>query len=511
MILWLLVITALLYLAMFRFRRRRLYKLASLLPSPDSELPVLGIAYKFAGNTEHIMNAVKAINYETMKNNGILRAWIGPNLFIVLVNPADVEYLMKNYLEKGDYHRFTRAILGNGGIFAPVSIWRRRRKVMVPLFSPKIVETFVEVFSKQSEHLVKLLSSYANTGEISMWPFLSSYTLDSVCETTMGVKINAQGNPNTPFLLAMNTLLPLVSERYFQIWLQPDWLYKFFPKYKHHELNKKKLHDFTDEVIKKKREEQKTDMKNKTESDNEYDLGNYQTKTFLDHLINLSGGEEGYTNLELREETLTLAVAGTDTSAVATGFTMTLLAKYPHIQEKVYQELHEIFGDSERPLVKEDLLKMKYLDRVVKETMRLYPPVPMIIRKVEQDLKLPSGHLLPAGAIVAIQIWGVHHDAKYWGPTVEEFDPDRFLPERFNLAHPCSFMPFSHGPRNCVGYQYAIMSVKSVLSAVIRRYKLVGEPEKTAIPHIRCKVDVMLKAVDGYKLSLERRKPEKSV
>ncbi|XP_028163543.1 cytochrome P450 4C1-like [Ostrinia furnacalis] len=506
MFVWLLLVTALLALAVYRFRRRNMYRLASLLPGSDHELPLVGIAFDLAGNTENVMQQLITYSYIAMRNGGLMRAWCGPILFIVMVDPVDLEFVMKHCLEKGNLHKFSRNVIGNGGIFAPVSIWRRRRKILVPTFSPKIVETFVEVFSKQSEKLANILASSANIGEVRMWTFLSTYTLDSVCETTMGVKINSLENPDTPFLVAMTNMLHLVCERFFHIWLQPNWMYRLFPQHKKHDYYLKSVHNFADEVIKKKREEVKNNTQNETETKSEFDLSNYQTKTFLDHLIKLSGGDEGYTNVELREEILMLAVAGTDTSAVAVGFTMKLLAKYPHIQEQVYQELHEIFGNSDRRLVKEDLPRLKCMDRVVRETMRLFPPVPLIARQVVEDIKLPSGHILPAGGTISISIWGAHRDPKYWGPNAEEFDPDRFLPERFNLTHPCSFMPFSQGPRNCVGYQYAMMSIKTVLSAVLRRYKLVGEPEETKIPHIRVKVDLMLKDVDGFKVCLEQRK-----
>ncbi|KOB70438.1 Uncharacterized protein OBRU01_15360 [Operophtera brumata] len=369
---------------------------------------------------------------------------------------------------------------------------------------PKIVENFVDVFSEQSEKLAQLLISCANVGNFSIWPFISTFTLDSICETAMGLKINSQGNPDSVFLKSINRILNLVCKRIFHLWLQPEWLFKLFPQSREHDYCLKQMHEFTDDVIRNKREEIKSKKLSKPEIDNVYDLGAYKRKTFLDLLISLSGGEKGYNNVELREEVLGLTVAGTDTSAVAVGYTLKLLGKYPEIQEKVYQELREVFGDTCRPLEKEDLMKLSYLDRVVKESLRLFPPVPFIIRKVLEDTTLPSGRTMPAGSGIVVSIWGLHRDPKYWGPDAEHFDPDRYLPERFNVP-PCSYMPFSSGPRNCLGYQYALMTVKTALSAVLRRFKVVGEREDGPIPKIRVKLDIMMKAVDGYELALERR------
>nr|QLI62189.1 cytochrome P450 40 [Streltzoviella insularis] len=507
MIFWLLLVVLGLWITMYRIRRRRMYKLASLIPGPDEELPVIGVAHTLMGDTEDIMAALQHYSYAAMERDGLLKGWLNHILYFLGLNPLDVEMVLKVCLEKDDLHRFIRKIIGYGGIFAPVTIWRRRRKILVPVFSPKIVENFVEVFSEQSEKLAKRLTESADNGKFSIWPFLSTYTLDSVCETAMGIKMNTQSNPDSPFLKALSRLLNLVCERIFHLWLQPDWMFKLFPQYTEHQRCLNTLHAFTDEVIKKKRKELQFIKDKSIETNQNYDLKYYKRKTFLDLLITLSGGETGYNDIELREEVLTLTIAGTDTSAHAVGFTLKLLTKYPEVQERVYQELYEVFGESDRPLVKEDLLKLKYLERVVKESIRLFPPVPFIIRKILEEITLPTGRVLPAGSGFVISIWGIHRDPKYWGPNADHFDPDRFLPERLNLPHPCCFMPFSNGPRNCVGYQYALMSIKTALSAILRRFRVVGERETSTIPKIRVKLDIMMKAVDGYELALERRKP----
>lgn len=486
-----------------------MYKLASAIPAPRGELPGIGIAGSMTGNAEDIMVNLQKFSYESMESDGIIRGWLNHILYFLICNPIDLEVILKNCLEKDDLHRFIRKIVGNGGIFAPVSIWRRRRKILVPAFSPKIVENFVEVFSEHSEILAQQLANKTGIGKFSIFPHLSAYTLDSICETAMGVKIGALRNSNSPFLTSLNEILDIVCKRIFHLWLQPDWLFKWFPQFPKHERYIKILHDFTDDVIQKKRMELMKDKQNQPEADNHYNLCEYRRKSLLDLLISLSGGDKGYTDVELREEILTLSIAGTDTTAVSIGYTLKLMAKYPQIQHKVYEELREVLGDANKPIVKEDLHKLKYLERVVKESLRLFPPVPFVIRKVEDDIELPSGRILPSGSGVVVSIWGCHRDPKYWGPDAEHFDPDRFLPERFNLAHPCSYMPFSNGPRNCVGYQYALLSIKTTLSRILLNYKVVEEPETGPIPHIRVKLNVMMKAVDGYQVALEKRKPSR--
>ncbi|CAG9785187.1 unnamed protein product [Diatraea saccharalis] len=508
MILTLCCIAFTLWVIAFRYRRRQVYKLASKIPPPTKEMPVIGIAHTLIGDTEDIMNKLKDYSYAAMEHQGIVRGWLNHILYFLIVDPVDIEMVLKTCMEKDDLHRFFRNVIGNGGIFAPVSIWRRRRKILVPAFSPKIVESFVDIFAEQTEVMTNKLNEQTKKGNFSVWPFISTYTLDSVSQTAMGVKVHAQSNPKSPFLLSMTRILNLTCQRIFHLWLQPDWIYKFFPQYTEHQACLKQMHDFTDEVIRKKRDELRIESQNKSEVDIAYGLDDYKKKTFLDHLITLSSKtDKGYTDRELREEVLTLTIAGTDTSAVAICYTLKMLAKYPDVQQRVYEEIYDIFGTSDRDLVKEDLLQLKFLERVVKETLRLFPPVPFIIRKIEENVTLPSGKVLPAGSGLVISIWGIHRDPKYWGPDAEKFDPDRFSPERLNLKHVCSFMPFSQGPRNCLGYQYALMSIKTAVSSIVRKFVVVPDPQNSDEPKIRVKLDVMMKDVDGYQIALERRIP----
>ncbi|XP_046960456.1 cytochrome P450 4c3-like [Vanessa cardui] len=505
MIVYTLLVVVVLWIVLYRYRRRRMYKLASVIPAPSGELPVIGIARQMAGNTEDIMLSLQRFSYSAMQNDGISRCWLNHILYFVICNPVDLEVILKTCLEKDDLHRFMRKVIGNGGIFAPVPMWRRRRKIMIPAFSPKVIEIFFEVFSEHSANLLEKLAKKAGIDSFSIYPYLSAYTLDSVCETAMGVKINAQNDSNAPFLTSLNHLLDVVCKRIFHLWLQPDWLFKLLPHYSKHEACIKVLHDFTDDVIKKKRAELKKDNNLQPKADVHYNLEDYRRKNLLDLLISLSGCEKGYTDVELREEILTLTIAGTDTTAICLGFTLQLLAKYPEIQDKVYEELCDVL-DSKRPVARDDLQKLKYLERVVKESLRLFPPVPFVIRKVETEIALPSGRVLPSGSGIVVSIWGCHRDPKYWGPDAEHFDPDRFLPERLNLKHTCSFMPFSSGPRNCVATQYVFTSIKTVLSTLLRNYKVIGEPEKGPIPRIKVKLNLMMKAVDDYQFRLEKRK-----
>ncbi|KOB65052.1 Uncharacterized protein OBRU01_23298, partial [Operophtera brumata] len=273
---------------------------------------------------------------------------------------------------------------------------------------PKNLHQFVEVFSEQSLLMVDQLEAVAGKGPFSLWKYLTSYTMDSVCETALGIKVDAQRNPNQPFLEAFDQHCQMASWRICQPPITQQ-MYKYLPIYK--------LYMNHINWLRAIRAPSNIKYPNSTDK---------ELKTFLELYIKASGGASGFTNVELREETLVLLLAGTDTSAVGSAFTSLMLARHPEVQNNVYEEIREVLGDSNRSVSAEDLPRLKYLEAVIKESLRLYPPVPIIVRKADKDIKL-----------------------LYWGKDAEEFRPERFLES--NLKHPAAFIPFSYGPRSCLG------------------------------------------------------------
>ncbi|GFG33106.1 hypothetical protein Cfor_04652, partial [Coptotermes formosanus] len=138
--------------------------------------------------------------------------------------------------------------------------------------------------------------------------------------------------------------------------------------------------------------------------------------------------------------------------------------------EKVYEEMTRIFEGSDRRPTKADIGQMKYLERVIKETLRLYPSAFAVGRLTDTDVQIGQ-HTIPAGVTVFIQIHCLHRNPECY-PNPEEFNPDNFLPETVRDRHPYAFIPFSAGPRRCLGEKYAIVEMKTVLSSIIRNFKI---------------------------------------
>lgn len=205
---------------------------------------------------------------------------------------------------------------------------------------------------------------------------------------------------------------------------------------------------------------------------------------------------------EIKEEVDTIMFEGHDTTAAGSSFVLCLLGIHQDIQDKVYAEIFNIFGDSDREATFADTLEMKYLERVIMETLRMYPPVPVVARKLNQDVRLVSeDYVLPAGSTVVVATMKVHRRPEiYTNPDV--FDPDNFLPERTQNRHYYSFIPFSAGPRSCVGRKYAMLKLKVLLSTILRHYRITS---KLTEEDFKLQGDIILKRTDGFRIEIEPR------
>uniref|UniRef100_A0A2H1WBJ1 SFRICE006802.2 n=1 Tax=Spodoptera frugiperda TaxID=7108 RepID=A0A2H1WBJ1_SPOFR len=266
--LWLVLLVITLGFAYRWYKIRRILQVARQIKCDIKAYPLLGHAYLFIGDGESKrMRTFERLGREAIKNGGLTNMWLGDNYFIpVVVDPVDLEVILKSSLEKDDVMRFPRNLVGGGTILAPgkllqilsqVSLWRLRRKVLAPTFSPKNLNNFVRIFSRQSSVLAEQLQTEADSGPFSVWKYLTSYTMDSVCvtdyyfrssETALGVNVNAQKTEDEPFLKAFEKCCILIAERMVQPWLHPDAVYKLLPYHEAFESSKKLIYDFIEKV-----------------------------------------------------------------------------------------------------------------------------------------------------------------------------------------------------------------------------------------------------------------------
>ncbi|XP_013177795.1 PREDICTED: cytochrome P450 4c21-like [Papilio xuthus] len=370
------------------------------------------------------------------------------------------------------------------------------------MFSTRHLRNSFATFARKSAEMSERMRPAAGNGVISIAKYLSTYTLESVCESILG---ESNEKKRDEFLCAFEEYCRIAVLRMSNPLLAVEAVFKLHPAFTTYYRSIRIMWDFIDEIINTK----KVLGKNKNVSASE-DIN--QPKSFMELLMCASGargaGASGCaarvpSTTELREEMLVLALAGGDTSTVAASFACCLLAQQPHVQERLYNELLEVLGER-RAIEIEDLTKLKYMEAVINESLRLYPPVPSILRKVLKDITLPSGVKLLEGTGVCINVWCLHRNPLYWGPDADIFNPDRFLD---NVKHhPHAFIPFGSGPRNCIGYRYAMMSMKTVVATLLRSYRFLPPPTSGDTNEIfSLKFDIMLRDLKGFKLQLESR------
>ncbi|XP_059052593.1 cytochrome P450 4c3-like [Achroia grisella] len=466
----------------------RMNKLTASLPEPPS-LPLLGCAMRFTGNSEKMFQNVDEIAQIALAHKGCVKIWLGPKMYVAIVNPEDAQVVLDNCLDKDTVYRFLRPWLGHGLFIAPVGLWKMHRKVLLPIFRNKIIEEYLNVVSDQANVLLERLEEKVDREDFDVLKYITACTLDIVFETAMGERMDVQHKPDTPYLQARETVITIMNMRLFKVWLQPDCLFNLTSYAKQQKENIDLTHKFTDEVVQKKR----FDYENKRDNKN----GEQTPDAVLDLLF---GREIDFSNEELREHIDSITIAGNDTTALVIAYTLVLLGVHQDAQQRVLQEQEEIFDKSKRGVNKGDLQRMHFLERVVKESMRLYTVVPLIARNVHENIHLPGcGATLPAGTGAVVAAFAMHRSEAIWGPTANEFDPDRFLPERSVGRHPAAFVPFSYGTRNCIGRNFGMMIIKSILSSVMRSYHIEAQPIEGL------KMEMLLFPTEGHQIKISKR------
>ncbi|NXS60511.1 CP4V2 protein, partial [Brachypteracias leptosomus] len=409
---------------------------------------------------------------EEFRSWPLIKLWVGPLPFMILYHPDTVEVILNNskHLEKSYLYKFLHAWLGTGLLTSTGDKWRSRRKMITPTFHFTILADFLEVMNEQGNILMEKLEKHVDKEPFDIFLDITLCALDIICETAMGRNVSAQENKDSEYVRAVYRMSDLIHERQKSPWLWPDRVYRLFKAGREHEKNLKILHNFTDTVIAEKAAELENTKQTKGDTDgNSEKSGSKKRKAFLDMLLCATDDEGNKLSYrDIREEVDTFMFEGHDTTAAAMNWSLYLLGCHPEAQKKVHRELDEVFGNTERPITMDDLKKLQYLECVVKEALRLFPSVPLFGRVLREDCFI-RGYRVPKGTNIVVVTYALHRDPEIF-PEPEEFRPERFLPENCKGRHPYAYVPFSAGPRNCIGQRFAQMEEKALLALILRRF-----------------------------------------
>uniref|UniRef100_A0A0K0DNB3 Cytochrome P450 n=1 Tax=Angiostrongylus cantonensis TaxID=6313 RepID=A0A0K0DNB3_ANGCA len=438
--------------------------------SPRS-YPLIGHASIMKPDAEGFISQIMGMGYLYPDAPRMVLFWIGTMPVLMLYSAPLVEKILTSskHLGKGFAYNLLEPWLGQGIITSNVNNWRPKRKLLTPTFHYDMLKGFVPIFNEQSRILVRKLANLPKKEPVELLSFITLCGLDIICETSMGRTINAQLDKESDYVWAVHTINDLVQKRTKNPIMWNDFIYE------NGKLEKKCLdilHSFTRSVISERREE--------------LEEGGWRFNgrlAFLDLMLDLARrGLLDSTDIHSQLRPVdTLMFAGHDTTSTGASWALYLLGCYPETQRKAQAEIDEVLGESDYVTV-EHLPHLKYLECCLKESLRIYPSVPMIMRELNADQEI-EGVIVPKGTQLVINQFLVHRDPTYWQDP-EDFNPDRFLPENTVGRHAFAFIPFSAGSRNCMGQRFIFSNL-----------------------NMRSKVEIILRPTDGIHVVLERRRP----
>ncbi|CAH1635309.1 unnamed protein product [Spodoptera littoralis] len=523
---------------LYRWQQKsRMYRFAEKIPGPAS-IPFVGNALIVLRKKPS--DLVKLALEYGEKFGNVVRVWMGSNLIVFLTDPNDVEIILNSqvHIDKATEYKFFKPWLGEGLLISTGEKWRSHRKMIAPTFHINILKSFVGIFNQNGKNVVEKMRPEMGK-EFDVHDYMSGVTVDILLETAMGITRKTQDESGFDYAMAVMKMCDIIHQRHYKLWLRFDAIFNNSPFFKQQKHLLNIIHGLTNKVIKSKKE---TYLENKAKGvvpptleeltrtpdesvlanndktlsedvfkgyrddldfNDENDIGEKKRLAFLDLMIESSqNGTNNISDHEIKEEVDTIMFEGHDTTAAGSSFVLCLLGVHKHIQDKVYNELYEIFGDSDRPSTFADTLQMKYLERVILESLRMYPPVPIIARKLNRDVKIATNnYVLPAGTTVVVGTLKIHRNPQYYKDP-NTFNPDNFLPENTSNRHYYSYIPFSAGPRSCVGRKYALLKLKILLSTILRNYKVTSDVTED---QFALQADIILKRTDGFRLKIQPR------
>ncbi|MEM7465670.1 MAG: cytochrome P450 [Pseudomonadota bacterium] len=382
--------------------------------------------------------------------HGDVVCWKGFFNVYLINHPESIRQVLskgyEHYSKRTIDYKVLMSIMGNGLVSNDGPDWARQRKLMQPVFSNRNVNSFDQAINEATSRTIERWENYPDGETVWMDREMLRLTYQIVGKTLFGTDIDEYHDEVAEILEVVNlrpqelkALLTLIS------WLPVN-------SNRQWKKAKKKLDRIVYTLIDKRRKE------------------GFGDNDILDRLLGAKDEDSGHgmNEVQLRDEVVTLMLAGHETSANALAWTLHLLAEHPEIEQRLYDEIGSNIGDT--PATAADLAQMPYLKQVVQESMRIYPPVWAVARRSEEPAEY-NGFFIPEKSYIGVAPYALHRDPKLW-PDPTRFDPDRFSPENGKGRHSYCYLPFAAGPRACIGASMAMLEIQLVLVQLIRRFKV---------------------------------------
>lgn len=369
--------------------------------------------------------------------------------------------------------------------------WRKMRTVMSPTFTSGKIKAMFPIIAECGNDLENVLEEATRKSEpIAIYDLAGCYATDVICSVAFGLEGNSLKDPNSEFRnygrmvfrhdlfnnirLALGTAAPALL-KIFRITLFSSTATKFFQKVvkdtiAYRESNKVHRKDLIDMLIRLKNNEDIHD----------------DVYTSVDKYEKMTQAKSvDLTVDQIAAHCFSFFIAGFETAATTINFCMFELAVNPDIQDKVRAEVVSVWKKYNGHMTYDGVSELRYLEKVILETLRKHPTVHTLNRLCTKDLSIPETNItIKKGTRAAVSVLGIHKDPEFY-PDPEKFDPERFTDEEKAKRHSCAYIPFGDGPRICPGMKFGLIETKICISRMIRNYKFSLHP-KVKLPLQQC-------------------------
>lgn len=447
----------------------------SLPPGPP---PVKGLL-----NTIRMINDIKRqtmLGYFTERfgeYGDIFRMQFGEANVMFVADPEAIYEIVveksKQFYKGADYRNRQSGLarfLGNGLLTSDGEFWKRQRKLVAPSLHAKRIEAYAEIMTEVTE---RTINNWRDGTELDIDQEMMHATLEIVGKALFKVDVSRDAE-------RVGGALTVIQERMGGFTILPAWV----PTPDKMRVNRavRALDDLVYGIIGERRESGE-------------DYGDLLSMLLLAR----DDDGNGMTDEQVRDETVTLLLAGHETTANALNWTFMLLAQNPDAEAKLHEELDAVLGGRTPTLA--DLKQLPYTEMVVKESMRLYPPAYSFGRMATEDVTI-QGYDVPANT--DINIFGIiaHRSPKWWDAPMA-FQPERFSPENEAKIPRYAYLPFGGGPRICIGNSFAMMEARLMLATIAQKYQLRLKPgQKVGLDPL-----ITLRPLGGMHMRVEQREP----
>jgi cytochrome P450 len=428
------------------------------------------------GNLSELRRDMLAFYVRCAREYGdVVSIRIGPRNLYLINHPDLIEAVLVQQARNYRKHyavRMNRLLLGNGLLSSEGDFWLRQRRLAQPAFHRDRINAYGSIMVGLTE---RMLARWQPGTVRDIHADMAQLTLEIIAKTLFDADVSGEAREaGTALSEAQESFLA----RFQSLFPMPEWV----PTPGNLRLRRaiRRLDAIVYGFIRQRRE-------SKEEKDD------------LLSLLLRAQDEDGsrMTDQQLRDEAMTLFLAGHDTTALTLSWTLYVLAQHPEIDAKLHTELCEVLGD--RAPTIEDLPKLRYCDRVVREGMRLYPAAYAFGREALVDCEL-GGYRIRRGQTVLLAQWVTHRDPRFWDDP-EKFDPERWQPERAAKVPKYAYFPFGGGPRVCIGNYFATIEATLLLAEIARRFRL----ERAESEPVRPRPSLTLRPERGILMKLHAR------